>query len=139
MTARGTGSGRGKGRKDQESRGPDARQAFQRTLREAGPETRFPTGINDLIRRRLDLPSKEREGFLRFLCPHCNEFHTATNPRTNLARCFRCGLSFNPIEMVMAVKDCGFVDAVQLLIPLLEARAPARGGEQTAPRKSDQR
>jgi len=95
--------------------------------------------INDLIRRRLDLPSKEREGLLRFLCPHCNEFHTATNPRTNLARCFRCSLSFNPIEMVMAVKDCGFVDAVKLLVPLLEARGHSRGGEQTAPGKSGQR
>jgi DNA primase len=78
--------------------------------------------IYELIRFRLDLPSKEREGYLRFLCPRCNEFHTATNPKTNLARCFRCGVNFNPIDMVMAVKACGFVDAVKILVPLFEAQ-----------------
>jgi hypothetical protein len=78
--------------------------------------------INNLIRFHLDLPSKERDGYLRFLCPLCSEFNTATNPRTNLARCFRCAVNFNPIEMVMAVLGCKFVNAVNLLIPLLEAR-----------------
>jgi len=81
--------------------------------------------IDDLIRDRLELPSKQSEGYLRFLCPRCNEFHTATSPRTNLARCFRCAVSFNPIELVMAAKRCGFVDAVNLLTPLLHARSPS--------------
>jgi DNA primase len=78
--------------------------------------------INDLIRSQLNLPRKERDGFLRFLCPRCNEFHTATNPKTNLGRCFRCNVSFNPIELVMAVEHCRFVDSVKILAPLLEAR-----------------
>jgi hypothetical protein len=42
--------------------------------------------INDVIVRVLDLPSKTRDGYLRFLCPICSEFMTACNPKTNLAR-----------------------------------------------------
>jgi hypothetical protein len=87
--------------------------------------------INDLIRMHPNLPSKEREGYLRFLCPLCSEFHTATNPKTNLARCFRCGVNFNPIDMVMAVEGCGFVDAVKTLTPLLDARRQLVSGEKT--------
>lgn len=75
--------------------------------------------IDDLIRRHLDLPWKEREGYLRFLCPLCREFHTAINPKTNLARCFRCQVNFNPIDMVMAVQGCAFVEAVKTLLSLL--------------------
>ena len=75
--------------------------------------------IADLISNELDLPSKESEGYLRFLCPVCSEFNTATNPLTNLARCFRCSRNFNPIDMVMAVQECSFVDAVEDLKNLL--------------------
>ena len=78
--------------------------------------------ISELIRIHLEIPSKESEGFLRFLCPRCREFNTATNPKTNLARCFRCLENFNPIDMVMAVEDCRFVDAVRLLEPMLGKR-----------------
>jgi hypothetical protein len=84
--------------------------------------------IAQLIRFHLELPCKERDGLLRFLCPRCGEFHTATNPRTNLARCFHCGLNFNPIDLVMAVERCAFVDAVKILRPLLAAY-PARPGQ----------
>ena len=87
--------------------------------------------INDLIRHRLDMPWKEREGYFRFLCPLCSEFHTATNPKTNLARCFRCGVNFNPIELVMAVEQCQFVDAVKILTSLLEARRQAMSWKKT--------
>ena len=98
---------------------------FLRSLRNDIP-------INDLISRELDLPFKEREGFLRFLCPLCSEFHTATNPETNLARCFRCHKSFNPIDLVMAAEACRFVDAVKFLSPLL--KAPVGG---TAPQRHE--
>ena len=60
--------------------------------------------IDWLIKEQLNIPSKVSEGFLRFLCPLCNEFQTATNPKTNLARCFRCETNFNPIDLVMTVK-----------------------------------
>lgn len=75
--------------------------------------------IADLIGNDLDLPSKESEGYLRFLCPVCSEFNTATNPLTNLARCFRCSRNFNPIDMVMTVRECSFVEAVEGLKKLL--------------------
>jgi len=45
--------------------------------------------ISRLISDFLRIPAKSR-GIFRFLCPLCSEFQTATNPKTNLARCFRC-------------------------------------------------
>ena len=71
--------------------------------------------VRELIEGVLELPSKEVEGVFRFLCPSCSEFNTATNPRTNLARCFRCRRNFNAIDLVMAVERCSFVDAVHIL------------------------
>ena len=71
--------------------------------------------INDVI-RKLDLPAKEVEGYFRFLCPVCQESHTATNHGTNLARCFRCRENYNPIDLVMTVRKIGFLEAAQYLI-----------------------
>jgi hypothetical protein len=68
-----------------------------------------------LIADVLDLPNKISEGHFRFLCPICLEFNTATNPKTNLARCFRCQKNFNPIDMVMAVNDYSFRQTVDFL------------------------
>lgn len=64
---------------------------------------------------RLDIPRKIRDGELRFLCPRCADFHTATNPRTNLARCFRCRQNYNPIDLTLALRQCTFLDAVRFL------------------------
>ncbi len=75
--------------------------------------------IDTLIEKHLKLPSKFSEGFFRFLCPLCNEFQTATNPKTNLARCFRCERNFNPIDMVMIYKGLKFVDGVKYLKAIL--------------------
>jgi len=71
--------------------------------------------VDMLIRDQLQIPSKIRDGFFRFLCPMCNEFQTAVNQATNLARCFRCEKNFNTIDLVMAVKGYGFKDSVLLL------------------------
>ena len=71
--------------------------------------------ISIVIGDILDMPSKTTEGYFRFLCPVCNEFNTATNPKTNLARCFGCRRNFNPIDMVMVVKHMNFKDAVEYL------------------------
>ena len=81
--------------------------------------------IRDVIECHLSLPSKEIEGIFRFLCPHCNEFNTATNPRTNLARCFRCQRNFNPVDIVMAVERCSFIDAVRILEALVSGGSPS--------------
>ena len=74
----------------------------------------------------LDLPSKVREGYRRFLCPLCSEFHTATNPRTNLARCFRCERNFNPIDLTLVVRGVRFLEAVRYLQQIPLPRAPRR-------------
>lgn len=71
--------------------------------------------INVVIADVLDIPSKMTEGYFRFLCPQCAEFNSATNPKTNLARCFTCQKNFNPIDMTMVVKKYCFVEAVEFL------------------------
>jgi hypothetical protein len=71
-------------------------------------------GIDWLI-NKLGVSWKRRDGYLRFLCPHCSEFHTATNPTTNLARCFRCNVNFNPIELIMVERRLSFLEAVREL------------------------
>ena len=68
-----------------------------------------------LIKEELKIPCKSSEGEFRFLCPICNEFQTAVNPVTNLARCFRCSKNFNTIDLVMQVQMIGFKDSVQCL------------------------
>ena len=70
--------------------------------------------ITQLI-KTLDIPWKVRDDYFRFLCPLCSEFLTACHPKTNLARCFRCEQNFNPIDLIMAIKGCGFQEAVQFL------------------------
>lgn len=78
-------------------------------------ELRNNIPVDTLIRDHLQIPSKIRDGFFRFLCPLCNEFQTAVNPATNLARCFRCQKNFNTIDLVMEVKGYGFRDSVLFL------------------------
>ena len=68
-----------------------------------------------LIADILGLPCKTAEGYFRFLCPRCREFDTATNPKTNLARCFTCQKNFNTIDITMTVKYQNFREAVQFL------------------------
>ena len=75
--------------------------------------------INSLIRDTLKMQTKRFEGHLRFLCPICSEFNTATNPCTNLARCFRCNRNFNTIDLVMIVRNADFKETVKFLSPLL--------------------
>ena len=83
-------------------------QEFLRMLRNEIP-------IAILISDLLELPNKVSDGYFRFLCPICSEFNTATNQKTNLARCFRCEKNFNPIDMVMEVNRVSFIDAVEYL------------------------
>jgi hypothetical protein len=77
-----------------------------------------------LIAEVLEVPAKISEGYFRFLCPSCEELNTATNPRTNLARCFRCRANFNPIDMVMIVRRLNFTDAVEFLRALRAVAEP---------------
>ncbi len=71
--------------------------------------------IDEVIVELLNLEVKNDPKILRFRCPLCFNFHTATNHETNLARCFDCQKNFNPIDMVITVKNCEFLDAVKIL------------------------
>lgn len=71
--------------------------------------------ITLLIADILELPHKIRDGYFRFLCPICKNFDTATNPKTNLARCFTCKRNFNTIDLVMIEQRLNFKDAVRYL------------------------
>ena len=77
----------------------------------------------DRVITELRLPSKMRDGYLRFLCPLCREFDTATKRETNLGRCFRCHRNFNPIDLVITVKNVPFLDAVEYLERLRTPRS----------------
>ncbi len=71
--------------------------------------------IDQVIVDLLNLEVQKDPKTIRFRCPLCYNFHTATNHKTNLARCFDCQKNFNPIDMVITVGNCGFVDAVKIL------------------------
>lgn len=71
--------------------------------------------IDEVIVDLLNLEVQKDHKTIRFRCPLCYNFHTATNHKTNLARCFDCEKNFNPIDMVISVGNCGFVDAVKFL------------------------
>jgi hypothetical protein len=85
-------------------------------------ELRNSIPINAVIKDLLFMESKIIDGYFRFLCPVCNEFQTATKMSTNLARCFSCRKNFNAIDLVMVVKNIGFVDSVSFLKDVLQRR-----------------
>ena len=88
--------------------------AFLRHLRNEIP-------IDQVIVDLLNLEVRNDCEKLRFRCPLCYNFHTATNHKTNLARCFDCKKNFNPIDMVITVGNCGFVEAVKILKDTIES------------------
>lgn len=71
--------------------------------------------IEKVIKEFLQIPSKVTQGAFRFCCPSCKGFDSAILFRKNLARCFSCTKNFNPIDMVMAVRNTDFVESVNLL------------------------
>ena len=76
--------------------------------------------IDAVIVNLLNLEVRNERKILRFRCPLCFNFHTATNHKTNLARCFDCQKNFNPIDLVITVAKCNFVEAVKYLKESLE-------------------
>ena len=71
--------------------------------------------IDTVIISLLKLDTRMEYERLRFRCPLCHEYQTSINPKTNLARCFDCKQNFNPIDIVITVDHCGFIDAVEVL------------------------
>ena len=74
--------------------------------------------INEVI-GALGLETRRGTDLLRFRCPLCHGFHTATKSKTNLARCFDCKVNFNPIDLVMETAGCNFID-IDLVTKLSE-------------------
>lgn len=71
--------------------------------------------VQILIEKTLRIPCRVTKGCFRFLCPLCNDFDTAVNPKTNLARCFHCEKNFNTIDLVMLIRQADFVQSVTFL------------------------
>jgi len=78
-----------------------------------------PRAINNLAVTCLIGASASVGNQLRFVCPVCQESQTSVNNRTNLARCFRCELNWNPIDFTMTATNCEFRQAVPELEDLL--------------------
>lgn len=76
---------------------------------------------------RLGVEVLWRGGRRVFRCPLCRAPRAALHPRLNLARCFRCGRSFNAIDLAIAHRRCSFPDAVRYLERIAAlARSPTR-------------
>ncbi len=71
--------------------------------------------IDEVIKDLMYLDVRTTGGLFRFRCPVCNNFHTATNHKTNLARCFDCKKNFNPIDLAMTAGKLSFLEAVEML------------------------
>ena len=69
----------------------------------------------DQVIELLMIDTRQGNNLRRFRCPLCDRFHTATNPRTNLGRCFECQKNFNPIDLVMAATAYDFIGTVEFL------------------------
>lgn len=63
----------------------------------------------------LQIPFKESEGLIRFLCPNCNEMQSTINPKNNLSHCFSCKKNFNNIDLLM-FNGYSFSSSVEMLI-----------------------
>lgn len=102
--------------------------------------------INWLIHEVLSMRSIYK-GVWRFQCPICLEFNTATQEKTNLARCFSCQKNFNTIDLVIYVEKLSFKQSVEFLIPHLRkfsdeqvhhhTEQPQKGAPQATINKSD--
>ncbi len=68
----------------------------------------------------LGIETRYSKDIRRFSCPLCQQFHTATKSKTNLARCFDCETNFNPIDFVMAATRRNFVETVEFLIKQID-------------------
>ena len=78
-------------------------------------QLRNDISIDRMITDILKVPARRINKTLRFECPKCQNRHTAISREHNLARCFDCGISYNPIDLVMAVTRSDFVEAVEFL------------------------
>jgi len=89
-------------------------------------QVRNEIDIDWLISDKLNL-DRQFNGMWRFRCPLCQQLNTATQKKTNLARCFSCQQNFNTIDLVIYTKKINFVPSVQVLFSLLDKKTPQSG------------
>jgi hypothetical protein len=92
--------------------------------------------IDVLIAEKLSIPCKQSDGHLRFLCPLCRQFQTATMQKTNLARCFRCEKNFNTIDLVMLCQNTDFVHSAKFLAAVLQSLTDRKDCLPKAPKEA---
>jgi hypothetical protein len=81
----------------------------------------------------LGIEHRHSGGHFRFQCPKCKGFETAVNPKTNLGRCFACKENYNPLDLVIQVKNLDFLQAVDYLDRFLGEAAPPTTAPQPGP------
>ncbi len=89
-------------------------------------QVRNEIDIDWLIYEKLSI-ERQFNGAWRFPCPLCQELNTATQKKTNLARCFSCQKNFNTIDFVIYTKKINFVPSVSFLLTLLDNNTPQSG------------
>ena len=94
-------------------------------------QVRNEIDIDWLINEKLSI-ERQFNGAWRFRCPLCQGLNTATQKKTNLARCFSCQKNFNTIDIVIYTKKINFVPSVRFLLSLLDKKTP-----QSDPDKKD--
>ena len=91
-------------------------------------QVRNEIDIDWLINEKLNI-ERQYNGVWRFRCPICQELNTATQKKTNLARCFGCQKNFNTIDIVIYTKKINFVPSVRFLRSLLDKKTPQSGSD----------
>ncbi len=91
-------------------------------------QVRNEIDIDWLINEKLNI-ERQFNGAWRFRCPLCQELNTATQKKTNLARCFSCQKNFNTLDIVIYTKKINFVPSVRFLLSLLDKKTPQSGAD----------
>ena len=92
-------------------------------------QVRNEIDIDWLINEKLNI-ERQYNGAWRFRCPVCQELNTATQKKTNLARCFSCQKNFNTIDIVIYTKKINFVPSVRFLQTLLDNKTLRSGANE---------
>jgi hypothetical protein len=92
-------------------------------------QVRNEIDIDWLINEKLSI-ERRFNGAWRFPCPLCHELNTATQKKTNLARCFSCQKNFNTIDLVIYTKKINFLPSVRFLLTLLDNKTLRSGANE---------
>lgn len=64
----------------------------------------------------LGIQMKIKDNQRWFVCPKCTKMKASFQKNQNLARCWKCNIRYNPIELVMAHFNMNFREAVMFLM-----------------------